>query len=49
LDSLSAKQMNEIRQYLEGIPSLESKKEFVCSKCEYKEEMELKNLLDFFT
>ena len=49
LDSLSSKQMQQIREYIESIPSLKVEKEFNCPKCGYKEDLVLKDIFDFFT
>jgi hypothetical protein len=49
LESLNAKQMQDIKEYIESIPSVRIVKDFKCTSCEYEEKLVLKDVFDFFT
>ena len=48
VSSMTANQLKSVTSFIEDMPSLKHKAEFMCQKCTEKNEVELKGLSDFF-
>ena len=48
VSSMTANQLKNVTSFIEDMPALKHKAEFMCQKCTEKNEVELKGLTDFF-
>lgn len=48
IESLQTKQLEKIKMFFDTMPKLQKKLNFKCNKCEYKEEINLEGIQNFF-